>query len=80
MNILFVMRTAGYFPYHQTTIEHLLKRGHRITLLFEHDSGLIDERGFHEWLEGGRQITVALVHNSRSRSIIALHPEIRGPA
>ena len=22
----------------------------------------------------------ALVHNSRSRSIIALHPEIRGPA
>ena len=23
---------------------------------------------------------VALVHNSRSRSIIALHPEIRGPA
>ena len=24
--------------------------------------------------------TVALVHNSRSRSIIALHPEIRGPA
>ena len=23
---------------------------------------------------------VALVHNSRSRSILALHPEIRGPA
>ena len=26
------------------------------------------------------QRRVALVHNSRSRSIIALHPEIRGPA
>ena len=25
-------------------------------------------------------LTAALVHNSRSRSIIALHPEIRGPA
>ena len=58
MNILFVMRTAGYFPYHQTTIEHLLKREHRITLRFDHDSGPIDERGFHEWLEGGRQITI----------------------
>ena len=32
---------------------------------------------------GGRLdmlLTDALVHNSRSRSIIALHPEIRGPA
>ena len=26
------------------------------------------------------QLATALVHNSRSRSIIALHPEIRGPA
>ena len=26
------------------------------------------------------QHIAALVHNSRSRSIIALHPEIRGPA
>ena len=25
-------------------------------------------------------LAAALVHNSRSRSIIALHPEIRGPA
>ena len=25
-------------------------------------------------------LDAALVHNSRSRSIIALHPEIRGPA
>ena len=29
---------------------------------------------------GVPQGDVALVHNSRSRSIIALHPEIRGPA
>ena len=27
-----------------------------------------------------RRYRCALVHNSRSRSIIALHPEIRGPA
>ena len=27
-----------------------------------------------------QELVVALVHNSRSRSIIALHPEIRGPA
>ena len=26
------------------------------------------------------RVSGALVHNSRSRSIIALHPEIRGPA
>ena len=26
------------------------------------------------------RILAALVHNSRSRSILALHPEIRGPA
>lgn len=58
MNILFVMRTAGYFPYHQTTIEHLLQRGHQVTLLFDHDSGPIDERGFQEWLAAGHQVTV----------------------
>ena len=28
----------------------------------------------------GQRIFGALVHNSRSRSILALHPEIRGPA
>ena len=28
----------------------------------------------------GKLHEAALVHNSRSRSIIALHPEIRGPA
>ena len=28
----------------------------------------------------GLRVAAALVHNSRSRSIIALHPEIRGPA
>ena len=58
VNILFVMRTAGYFPYHQTTIDHLLARGHRVTLLFDHDSGPIDERGFQEWLARGPQVTV----------------------
>jgi hypothetical protein len=58
VNILFVMRTAGYFPYHQTTIEHLLQRGHQVTLLFDHDSGPIDERGFQEWLAAGHQVTV----------------------
>ncbi len=26
-----------------------------------------------------KRVDIALVHNSRSRSIIALHPEIRGP-
>ena len=52
------MRTAGYFPYHQTTIEHLLQRGHQVTLLFDHDSGPIDERGFQEWLAAGHQVTV----------------------
>ena len=32
------------------------------------------------WRAAGRSTKPALVHNSRSRSIIALHPEIRGPA
>jgi hypothetical protein len=58
VDVLFVMRTAGYFPYHQTTIEHLIARGHRVTLLFDHDSGPIDERGFQEWLAGGRQVDI----------------------
>ena len=31
-------------------------------------------------LTNGFSKKLALVHNSRSRSIIALHPEIRGPA
>ena len=31
-------------------------------------------------LRVGDRLLCALVHNSRSRSIIALHPEIRGPA
>ena len=42
--------------------------------LRDHGAGravLIDRHG---------RIIAALVHNSRSRSIIALHPEIRGPA
>ena len=54
----------------------------------------IDEQFLETPFYGSRQMTrwlrrqeiwvsrkrVALVHNSRSRSIIALHPEIRGPA
>ena len=53
MRILFVLRTAGYFPYHQTTIDHLLQRGHHVTLLFEpavNASGPADDHGFQEWL------------------------------
>ena len=36
-------------------------------------------RNWREY-ETGLRARGALVHNSRSRSIIALHPEIRGPA
>ncbi len=36
--------------------------------------------GFLHALFGIMRLDLALVHNSRSRSIIALHPEIRGPA
>ena len=37
-----------------------------------HVAVAIDSRGI--------RLGAALVHNSRSRSIITLHPEIRGPA
>ena len=37
------------------------------------------QRGFDGEI-GIRPLPAALVHNSRSRSIIALRPEIRGPA
>ena len=36
----------------------------------------IHPQPYGAWMEQ----MAALVHNSRSRSIIALHPEIRGPA
>ena len=37
---------------------------------------------YYEWaiIYVVERLEPALVHNSRSRSIIALHPEIRGPA
>ena len=37
-------------------------------------------RGRQQIEESYKTWVAALVHNSRSRSIIALHPEIRGPA
>ena len=38
------------------------------------------ERTVNQILATPKKALGALVHNSRSRSIIALHPEIRGPA
>ena len=58
MKILFVLRTAGWFPYHQTTIDHLIARGHQVTLLFESKVEPPDDRGFQEWRASGRRITV----------------------
>jgi hypothetical protein len=50
MKILFVLRAAGYFPYHRTTIDHLIARGHEVTLAFETRPGRPDDRGFDEWI------------------------------
>lgn len=60
MKILFVFRAAGYFPYHQTTVDHLIARGHQVSLLFENKPGKPDDRGFEEWLAQHRQqVTVS---------------------
>ncbi len=42
--------------------------------------GCLGVLGDDQPLRVGSWLLLALVHNSRSRSIIALHPEIRGPA
>jgi hypothetical protein len=82
MKVLFVLRTAGYFPYHQTTIEHLLRRGHDVTLAFDHDSGPIDERGFHDWLASAPPVTVrrALRRRGFWRHVLFATREIRSYA
>ena len=62
MKILFVLRAAGFFPYHQTTVDHLLARRHAVTLLFETRPGTPDrpdDRAFEGWMaQHGHRVTV----------------------
>jgi hypothetical protein len=59
VKILFVLRAAGFFPYHQTTVDHLLARGHDVTLLFETRPGRPDDRAFEAWLAArGNRVVV----------------------
>jgi hypothetical protein len=82
MKILFVLRTAGWFPYHQTTIDHLIARGHQVTLLFESKVEPPDDRGFQEWRASGRRITVgeALRRRGLLRRPLFVMREIRSYA
>ena len=80
MNILFVLRAAGFFPYHQTTIDHLLARGHGVTLLFAVKPGRPDDRGFQEWMaQHGHRVTVAdaLTRDDRWRPVLFAAREAR---
>ena len=58
MRILFVLRSEGFFPYHQTTVDHLIARGHHVTLQFTNNVGPPDDRGLREWLTRGPKVTV----------------------
>ena len=51
-----------------------VQKAYRVRNWREYETGLRARGSLTVWLG------LALVHNSRSRSIIALHPEIRGPA
>ena len=80
MKILFVLRAAGFFPYHQTTIDHLLARGHEVTLLFVITPGRADDRGFEEWMvQHGHRVTVAnaLTRSDRWRAVLFAAREAR---
>ena len=75
----------GYrFP--SEIISHAVWLYYRFGLSFRDVEDLLAERGITVTYEAIRLwcrtfgLNYALVHNSRSRSIIALHPEIRGPA
>jgi hypothetical protein len=58
MKILFVLRSEGFFPYHQTTVDHLVTRGHHVTLQFANIVGPPDDQGFREWLSRGTNVSV----------------------
>ena len=51
-----------------------VQKAYRVRNWREYETGLRARGSLTVWLG------LALVHNSRSRSIIALHSEIRGPA
>ena len=59
--ILFVMRAAAHFTYHETTLTHLVDRGNDVTLLFDptwNRKGAIDDRAVRGWLASGHRVKV----------------------
>ena len=60
LKILFVMRTAAHFSYHETTLTHLVRRGHDVHLHFDpfwNGRGPIDDRAFRAWEAAGHEVT-----------------------
>jgi hypothetical protein len=83
MKILFVLRAAGHFPYHRTTIDHLLARGHELTLAFEGRSGVPDDNGFEEWLAEHRDrvnVCAAIRRGGIWRRVLFAAREVRSYA
>ncbi len=69
LKILFVMRTASHFSYHETTLNHLVRRGHDVHLQFDpywNHKERIDDRAFRAWQTAGHQVSVG---TSRQRPI-----------
>ena len=60
LKILFVMRTAAHFSYHETTLTHLVERGHDLHLHFDpywNNRGPIDDRAFRAWEAAGHRVS-----------------------
>jgi putative sugar O-methyltransferase len=83
LKILFVMRTAAHFSYHETTVTHLVERGHDVHLhldpLWNHQ-GPIDDRAFRAWQAEGHELSEGASTQRRAgfwRTVLFATREIR---
>ena len=83
LKILFVMRTAAHFSYHETTLTHLVERGHDVHLYFDpywNNRGPIDDRAFRAWEAAGYRVSAGTFVQRRVgfwRTVLFATREIR---
>lgn len=83
LKILFVMRTAAHFPYHETTLTQLVGRGHDVHLHFDpywNKRGPIDDRAFRAWEAAGHRVSAGTSVQRRAgfwRTVLFATREIR---
>lgn len=85
LKVFFVMRSGAHFPYHVTTIDHLRRRGHDVTLFLDpdwHGRGRIQPRALDAWLEqaGPVQVRDAVPRTGWWRAVLTASREARSYA